>query len=399
MIVSFLYPSDHADHKIDMVFKPDPGNMKEPAYHASIMQLSIIENLSGIIIPGAQMDGDLINYDPIYFLKHIRLFDDPRISALPVYMPNTPESVYEKISKVLATGLELSFDQSFDLLEEGVDLKDLEEIRNAIGKKFDAISRHNLSNEWGAYRLSRQMSQFGIENEKFSSIKSKLSEELYVKKLLWKESKEKPFEINENQKTQFKSELYKIKNGVKNIAIIDDMIYKGWDKAYSKIFEDAKLSLFDQEQKVFDVRESINYDLIILDLRLREDSRHDASDILEVESLSGMQILKDIKASNPTVPVIISTASNKSWSVRSAMNNGADGFWTKEDPKRSLSFEYRFQNTFDLINVINTSIEWASKYRSLFEMFDDIEDAISNNQYVKELFKTRKNCSFHSCHC
>ena len=82
------------------------------------------------------------------------------------------------------------------------------------------------------------------------------------------------------------------------------------------------------------MRESINYDLIILDLRLREDSRHDASDILEVESLSGMQILKDIKASNPTVPVIISTASNKSWSVRSAMNNGADGFLDKGGSKK-----------------------------------------------------------------
>ena len=66
------------------------------------------------------------------------------------------------------------------------------------------------------------------------------------------------------------------------------MIYRGWDKAYSKIFEDAKLSFFDQEQS-FDVRESITYDLIILDLRLSEDSRHDASDILEVESLSGIQ--------------------------------------------------------------------------------------------------------------
>ena len=38
MIVSFLYPSDHADHKIDMVFKPDQAT-KRASYHL-VSQLS-----------------------------------------------------------------------------------------------------------------------------------------------------------------------------------------------------------------------------------------------------------------------------------------------------------------------------------------------------------------------
>ena len=383
MRVSFIYPSDNADLTVDMIYQSNSGKLKIPSYHNSVSQLSGMKDIDGIIIPGKLNEHHHIDYDPIFLLKHIRLLEDQRISTLPVYMSNTPESVFDQISKVLAIGLESSFDESFNFQEKSIGITNLEDIRKTIGTKMDAISRHNLSNEWGAYRLSRQMSQLGMENDEFSSIKNKLSEGLYYKRLLVEESKQIAFKITDNQKTSFRGELYNINAKVKNIAIIDDMIKKGWDKAYSKIFGDTKLSLFDQKEEVFDVSKSNDYDLIILDLRLEEDSKLDESDILEVENLSGIKVLKEIKALDPTVPVIISTASNKSWSVRSAMDNGADGFWTKEDPKRSLSLEYRFQNTFDLINVINGATAWASQYRELFEMFDKIEDAISKNTLMK----------------
>ena len=166
--------------------------------------------------------------------------------------------------------------------------------------------------------MSSSIKNLISDDNNLSSIKQLLSESLYYKKLLLKESFEKIYSLNSNQKGDVNNKLNFINTNTKQIAIIDDMIDMGWEEAYSNVFHDSKIECYDQQNVVFNPENSEKYDLIILDLRL-DDEVGSSEDVLGVENLSGIKLLKEIKNHDPSVPVIISTASNKSWSLESAI--------------------------------------------------------------------------------
>ena len=170
------------------------------------------------------------------------------------------------------------------------------------------------------------------------------------------------------------------------------MINMGWKEAYANMLNIPKVEYFDQHEVVFSPEDSEKFDLIILDLRLEEEVGGHSNDILGVDNLSGIILLKKIKAHDPSVPVIISTASNKSWSLESANNYGADGFWSKEDPQRGLSYEYRFKNTYSLINTIHNVIKWSKKVRCVYMALMEIYNHISllNPLVAKSILKKTK---------
>lgn len=68
-------------------------------------------------------------------------------------------------------------------------------------------------------------------------------------------------------------------------------------------------------------------DVILLDLRLMgEDERTPRPD----SPPSGIEVLKAIRKKYRAIPIVITTASNKVWSHRAVMKEGADGYWTKQ---------------------------------------------------------------------
>lgn len=67
------------------------------------------------------------------------------------------------------------------------------------------------------------------------------------------------------------------------------------------------------------------FDLILLDLRLEKEKDYEVSP----SEISGIKLLKHIKESDPSVPVIVLTASEKALNYREAINLGASGYWIK----------------------------------------------------------------------
>ena len=74
------------------------------------------------------------------------------------------------------------------------------------------------------------------DDNNLSSIKQLLSESLYYKKLLLKESYEKIYSLNSNQKGDVNNKLNFINTNTKQIAIIDDMIDMGWKRLIQMYF-------------------------------------------------------------------------------------------------------------------------------------------------------------------
>ena len=146
-------------------------------------------------------------------------------------------------------------DVDFDNLEK-LSEKRLRAVIELIANNNDGRSRHNQSNEWGSYRLSSSIKNLISDDNNLSSIKQLLSESLYYKKLLLKESYEKVYSLNSNQKGDVNNKLNFINTNTKQIAIIDDMIDMGWEEAYSNVFHDSKIECYDQQNVVFNPENS-----------------------------------------------------------------------------------------------------------------------------------------------
>ena len=393
MVVSFLYGFKDAEKQIDFKYRSDSDTFKEPLYHKSVLQLSSIKDVEGIIIPAQRKTNEPINYDPEVLIEHVRLLEDTSISTLPIYIVNATDETIDKLELHLSFGIDISQteDVDFDNLEK-LSEKRLRAVIELIANNNDGRSRHNQSNEWGSYRLSSSIKNLISDDNNLSSIKQLLSESLYYKKLLLKESYEKIYSLNSNQKGDVNNKLNFINTNTKLIAIIDDMIDMGWEEAYSNVFHDSKIECYDQQNVVFNPENSEKYDLIILDLRLDDEVSGSSEDVLGIENLSGIKLLKEIKNHDPSVPVIISTASNKSWSLESAINNGADGYWSKEDPIRGMSFEYRFKNTYNFLQILYDVLEQSKKVRNIYKALIEIYNELSliNPLVAKSFYKKTK---------
>lgn len=152
-------------------------------------------------------------------------------------------------------------------------------------------------------------------------------------------------EINRQQSRISSLSLYTIRKQLQEkspkIIYIDDQADEGWSNIFQQIvYNKEEENLFKVIQSEMEVNidtdyfyatvspliEKHNPDLILLDLRLHKES----GIRLEVENLTGAILLKEIKRHYPGLPVLMTTASNKSWSYEELLRIGCDAFWTKE---------------------------------------------------------------------
>jgi CheY-like chemotaxis protein len=222
----------------------------------------------------------------------------------------------------------------------------------------EAKSEHDRRNEQGALKLERELN---------GTSGSDIGLDLWQKKLLFLQT-----ETKANQQTVSDADFKAIIKG-KRVLYLDDEADK-WEKPLKKLFEGAILDIksdykeiinyFEELQKEQDklrsdyteidrqllqkfftsgknhefvlknseavalkgkLAEVLNYDLILLDMRL--DKAADSEKPINL--LSGVQVLNKIKKLNPFVPVVMFTASNKVESYKSVIDNGAYDFWIK----------------------------------------------------------------------
>ncbi len=395
MVISFEVDLAVADKTLPIIWdKPDSPGIKIPLYHKTLLQLmDYAGEISGIIVPGVMPDQ--IEYEVNKMLDHIRLLDNEKVNKLPIGVIDCTDDVLEKLYS--HDDVEPFPDKEIDSFSNNL-LEDnkLQKVIDHIGNEKPYAEHHGLANEWGQYRLLSQLNQNGEFDDDLNEIRQNLSEVRYFKKLLLNEKKELTINsVNDRFNTLLNS-LRKIKL---NVAIIDDKVKYGWDKAYGAMLANSQITCFDEVSKKFNENNSSDFDLIILDLRLKEEVSHDDSEIFGIENLSGIELLKKIKKCDPSVPVIMCTASNKSWSYDTAINAGADGFWTKESPDFGMSLVYRFNNTVDLLKTVDKVLSWSRDIRPLYKGLNKIYDNVSViNVVVGESVQKKINIVYSQLH-
>jgi len=189
--------------------------------------------------------------------------------------------------------------------------------------------------------------------------------------------------INANKQTYYlKTRILKKQEQLqkldkKNILYIDDKADTGWEEIFKYMLGDnVKLTSITPKPKDFTeeeiqgfyqkvINKLNNKDLLLLDVRLI-----DEKGVKDVTSLSGIKLFNYIREEIPSMPIIITTASNKSETVNYVLNKGADALWTKPGIDQELNSKSLYKQYFEFLNVV---------YKSLTKFKTKID---------KEIFKT-----------
>ena len=255
-------------------------------------------------------------------------------------------------------------------------------------------THHNISNRWAPYRILRLLEDLNlslVEKGVCESIKRQLSKEIFFKKLI---SEESGFNNTQYKSSNFPEKINNIlsyirdKNNNFKIGIIEDELNHGWNHAYRALFGENQTSIYDpiddvladaKRKENFDKfltalsQRDINlscYDIILLDLRLWEQTKKESAEILDIRNLSGMKVLNLIRTQYPTLPVIICSASNKSWSYEEAIDLGANGYWSKESPEYGVDLRYNLSNTMNLVKLVESCVRWATDIKEIYNSID-----------------------------
>ncbi|NTW34015.1 MAG: response regulator, partial [Bacteroidetes bacterium] len=261
--------------------------------------------------------------------------------------------------------------------------------------------RHDWANWWGAKIIyDIYYALYNAENNYTNKINDELKS-IEVKKALYlfgnniEKDIQKYLEKKEvNNKTIRENISEKIKSLKKRkikILFIDDHIEDGWGDIFEKIITDnevdykeknnniIKISPIEGETKINIYNRIEEYiddmDMVMLDLRILPDDNDRKS--VDVKLMTGYWLLKKIREKYKSIPVLIITGSNKSWSYEELEKSGATSYWVKEgiDEKR---------NIIESINNFNFLIEIIEKQTSLiYDFIVEYEKSIRklNNIY------------------
>lgn len=229
---------------------------------------------------------------------------------------------------------------------------------------------HSIANEWAIYRWA---SSIDASDSEIENITQKVNRQLYFKylKTIYPKSKIPTF-----------TEKYlKIKYSESpKILYIDDEADKGWYEILCKILYDINNLEFDylDEELNSKTQDEIikvcidkitenNIDLVLLDFRLHQD------DFIadNIQDVTGLILLKEIKKINLGIQVIIFSSTNKVWNLQTLQEAGADGFIMKESPENSIDSKFTANS---ILNFKKTIEKCLMKFfiKEIFNLMDPI---------------------------
>lgn len=351
-------------------------------------------------IKGILIDYELNGYGDCFAISHhIRLYHNTKINKLPIIIThNEPlilsNKTYSRINDMQLFDLNaISFGLYHELFEKD-ELSGKINLYNIIDdfkKEFnfehyirhleilppDTTTRHQIANEWGAFKLA---------NEAGFDISHNLPQTLYFKYLKKKFSKN----IEKKRQTIFEDKL--------NVLLIDDNYHKGWNEALDEILP-ANIDAFDNFHDALGYISDDNYnkynsyDIVFLDLYMPGGEK-----TFEIET--SKKILSALKKFNPAVPIIVFTASNKVWNLQTLTELGADGYFVKESPESANtpnfskenydSFKKTVKNVFKKGKLLNKYWEAIILIKNNY-LEEIIDNSNSNQKKNSTLFRSRIN--------
>ncbi len=228
-----------------------------------------------------------------------------------------------------------------------------EHFLNMVDIEAPKESNHDIANEWSIHLWAEYLR---VETKATQTNNQKIASTLYFKylKSLYLENREE-------------DNGYKIKKlGRKGkILYIDDEWDKGWKDILDTLFarsEGIEFTTFEhnyQDANKFKLIPIIvdevvmnNPDVVILDLRLVPSDHNDTDNL---NSLTGIQLVRKIKKINPGIQIIMLTATSKSIILEKLYDYGILGYIKKEHPNdRSISTT---ENIDKLVRLIDDGLK------------------------------------------
>ena len=244
------------------------------------------------------------------------------------------------------------------------------------------IGPHSMANQWGADLLNRIISKDDTqETEEISRQKSTL----YYKYIFLSTTPLNAI-LHDEPSREFRRNERCVATG-KKILLIDDEADKGWSAVMSSwflghaVFEVISHPVKDFEDLPEPCRSKVVagfYDLYLLDLRMLGTQEED---IYDTNEFSGMKILKAIKRHNQGNQVIIMTASNKAWNMKSLIAAGADGYYIKESPEMKLPRTFSEANFRSFSRDVNKALNSGYK-KNAFSRITALVQHINTGQTI-----------------
>lgn len=125
--------------------------------------------------------------------------------------------------------------------------------------------------------------------------------------------------------------------------------------------------------------------LVLLDVRLFDESNKS----IDIENISGKNLLEKIRNDFKCLPIIMTSASNKIWTYEKLINRGADAYWIKEGIDEQRTAEDTIENYRRFLELI--SITSSYKFQSLLKVSDEIERLKTIENFWWEKFEWYKN--------
>ncbi len=264
----------------------------------------------------------------------------------------------------------------FDFLKCKNEKANIENLKRLFKITIDTIEiQHHLANIYGLWYM------FNIHNKYFSS--QKIEETIFSREFrnefdaLQQKIANFLFKHEVSQKTDdLKNHILTLKDKIKNknprILYIDDKAELGWNHLIKQmLFPDENhhsLKWYNPKNENFSTEENFNStidtiknlidnngaftDCILLDLRLADEE----GDIDDLDTLSGIRVLKAIHGKYPSLPIIMTTASNKAKSVKKAIESGADSLWTKPGLQDIKDDAYFLRNYLELLTYVEAAV-------------------------------------------
>ena len=235
-------------------------------------------------------------------------------------------------------------------------------------------SQHSIDNELTLYHWSKAIGIENIEIEK--EIETGLYFKYYnvlnpIKPLNVYESKDTHKQNNSKPSSEINSNLQSFNGG--RVLLIDDQWRKGWEKLFKGLVNLPNIrfdKILIEKGMSFNLIQSLTEDkiktfkphLILLDLRLIDD---DFKPGIEIEKVSGFQLLNFIQAEHPAIQIIITTASTKA-STYAATMNYAFSFVQKSTTSDTEIVLKRFQDDIkDGINLAQNLINYHNVVKKI----------------------------------
>ena len=232
----------------------------------------------------------------------------------------------------------------------------------------DIGDNHSIANKWAIYRWSYALNHTDHE---IDDIRKKVSTNLYFRYLLsqYPPNQISPIDINDLIIKKYSDQPSP------RIMYIDDEADDGWLSLMKHVFcginniPESDFESFGDDLKdltkekqilyIMDSVKSWNPNIVILDFRLHPQDFNCKT----ITEISGFKILKEIKAYNRGIQVIIFSATNKIWNLQALQEAEANGFIIKELPENSVDPMFTSQTIDKFVSAISNSFQNTMLYQ------------------------------------